>query len=256
VAERRVDPDWYEGFFDREWLDLLAPDHAGGERTEKEVAFVVERLALEPGARILDLACGHGRHAVELARRGFRVTGFDLSEPSLELARGRAAAERVELDLVQGDMRELPWEGEFEAVLSLFTAFGYFSDKADDERVLAQVERVLRSGGSFLLDVVSLFVLARGFRTRHWEELEDGRTWLDARDYDHLTGRSNVTWTFVGPGGERSELRHSLRIYTLPELAEMLDRAGLDVVEAWGSFEGEPYGFESRRIIVHARARE
>jgi SAM-dependent methyltransferase len=225
------------------------------ERTEREVEFVVERLGLERGARVLDLACGHGRHALELARRGFRVTGLDLSEPSLAEARETAVAEGVDLELVHGDMRELPWEREFDAVLNLFTAFGYFADKADDERVLAQVERALRPGGSFLLDVVSLFVLARGFKSRHWEELDDGRTMLDARDHDQLTGRSNVTWMFVGPTGERSELRHSLRIYTLPELRELLDRAGLDVAETWGGYDGEPYGFESRRLIVHARTR-
>jgi SAM-dependent methyltransferase len=216
---------------------------------------VVERLALEPGARILDLACGHGRHALELARRGFRVTGLDLSEPSLAEARETAAAAGVKLELVHGDMRELPWEREFDAVLNLFTAFGYFADRADDERVLAQVERALRPGGSFLLDVVSLFVLARGFQPRHWEELDDGRTMLDDRTYDQLTGRSNVTWTFVGPGGARSELRHSLRIYTLPELHAMLASAGLDVAETWGGYDAEPYGFVSRRLIVHARTR-
>jgi hypothetical protein len=78
---------------------------------------------------------------------------------------------------------------------------------------------------------------------------------LEDRAYDPLTGRSSVTWTFVGPGGERSELRHSLRIYTLPELRGMLERAGLPVEETWGGFDGAPYGFESRRLIVHARRR-
>jgi SAM-dependent methyltransferase len=245
-----VDPRWYEGFFGEDYLAVAPHDP---ERTAREVDFAVERLALEPPARILDLACGHGRHSLELARRGFRVAGLDLSEPSLAEARETAAAAGVELELVHGDMRELPWEGEFDAVLNLFTAFGYFAEQADDERVLAQVERALRAGGSFLLDVVSLFVLARGFKTRHWEELDDGRTMLEDRAYDQLNGRSDVRWTFVGPAGERSELRHSLRIYTLPELHGMLARAGLDVAEAWGGFDGEPYGFEGRRLIVHAR---
>jgi SAM-dependent methyltransferase len=247
-----VDPRWYEGFFGEDYLAVAPRDP---ERTAREVDFVFEHLGLEPQARVLDLACGHGRHAVELARRGIHVTGLDLSEPSLAQAREAAAAAGVELELVHGDMRDLPWEGEFDAVLNLFTAFGYFAEQADDERVLVQVERALRPGGSFLLDVVSLYVLARDFRPRHWEELEDGRTMLHARDYDQLTGRSAVTWTFVDPGGERSELRHSLRIYTLPELGGMLERAGLPIAATWGGFDGEPYGFETRRLIVHARRR-
>jgi SAM-dependent methyltransferase len=248
-----ADPRWYDGFFGEDYLAVAPRDP---ERTAREVDFVVERLGLEPAARVLDLACGHGRHTVELARRGFRVTGLDLSEPSLARAREAAHAEGVDVELVHGDMRELPWEDEFDAVVNLFTAFGYFAEQADDERVLGEVERALRPGGSFLLDVVSLFLLARGFRARDWQQLEGGRTMLEDRDYDPLTGRSNVTWTFVAPTGERSELRHSLRVYTLPELRGMLERAGLEVAEAWGGFDGEPYGFEGRRLIVHARRRE
>jgi ubiquinone/menaquinone biosynthesis C-methylase UbiE len=248
----RADPDWYEGFFGADYLAVAPRDP---ERTTREADFVVERLGLEPGNRILDLACGHGRHAVELARRGFRVTGLDLSEPSLAEAREAAAAAGVDLELVLGDMRELPWTGEFDAVVSIFTAFGYFADESDDERVLAEVERALRPGGSFLLDVVNVFLLARGFQARRWQELEDGRALLEDLTFDHLTGRSNVVWTFVDPRGERTELRHSLRVYTLPELSAMLARAGLEPVETWGDFEGAPFGFESRRLIVRARKR-
>jgi hypothetical protein len=76
---------------------------------------------------------------------------------------------------------------------------------------------------------------------------------FEDRSFDHLTGRSSATWTYVAPGGERSELRHSLRVYTLPELAAMLAGAGLDVAETWGGFDGQPFGFEARRLIVHAR---
>lgn len=247
-----IDPRWWEGFFGEDYLAVAPRDP---ERTAREVEFVVERLALEPGARVLDLACGHGRHAIELARRGCRVTGLDLSEPSLEQARETAAGEGVELDFVHGDARELPWEREFDAVVNLFSAvLGYFAEREEDERLLAAVARALVPEGSFLLDTVSLFVLARGFRERSWEPLDDGRIWLDDRSFDHVTGRSNATWSFLDPQtGERRELGHSMRIYTLPELAPMLARAGLDVVETWGGFDGSPFGFESRRLIVHAR---
>jgi SAM-dependent methyltransferase len=249
-----VDPRWYEGFFGDDWL-TIARTVEDPERTTHQVDFVVDTLGLEPGARILDLACGHGRHALELARRGYRVTGLDLSEPSLALARENAAAVQLELGFVRGDMRDLPWESEFEAVLNMFTAFGYFEDEQDDQRVLEQVARVLRPGGSFLLDTLSLFVLARGFQPRDWQELEDGRLLLEDRAYDALAGRSTATWTLLAPGGGRSELRHSLRVYTLPELRTMLAKAGLETIAAWGGWEGEEYGFEGSRLILHARRR-
>jgi SAM-dependent methyltransferase len=248
-----VDPSWYDGFFGEDYLAVAPSDE---EQTAREVDFVVDKLALEPRARVLDLACGHGRHSLELARRGFRVTGLDLSEPSLTRAREAAARESLDVDFVEGDARELPWTDEFGAIVNLFTAvIGYFAEQAEDERVLAEVRRALREGGSFLLDTLSLFVLARGFQARDWQELADGRVMLAEREYDALTGRSSATWTFVTSGGDRSELLHSLRVYTLPELAVMLRRTGLDVVETWGGFDGQPFGFEGRRLIVHARKR-
>src|SRR5207237_6807952 len=113
--------------------------------------FVVSALELAPGARVLDLACGHGRHSARLARRGFDVTGLDVSASSLELARETEPA----AEYVEGDMRELPFEdASFDAAINLFTAFGYFDDEAADQRVLHEVARVLRSGASFLLDTV------------------------------------------------------------------------------------------------------
>ena len=249
-----VDPRWYDDFFGEDWL-VIARTVEDPELTRAQVDFLVERLGLEPGARVLDLACGHGRHAIELARRGFGVTGLDLSEPSLALARERAGEQSLELELVAGDMRELPWEGEFDAIVNLWTAFGYFAEESDDARVLDAVARALRPGGSFLLDTLNVFALARGFQEHGWQELEDGRLLIEDRAYDQLAGRSTATWTVIDPDGTRRHHRHSLRCYTLPELRALLRRAGLEVVDAWGGWDGAPFGWESSRLIVHARVK-
>jgi len=186
-----VDPRWYDSFFlSDDWL-AIAQAADDEERTRTQVEFVVERLGLGPAARVLDLACGHGRHAVELARRGLRVTGLDISEPSLAIARERAAEQSVELELLAGDMRELPWRDEFDAVLNLWTAFGYFADEADDARVLAAVARALRAGGALLLDTLNVFWLARSWQAHGWQELDDGRLMIEDRAYDHLAGRKH-----------------------------------------------------------------
>jgi SAM-dependent methyltransferase len=250
-----VDPRWYDSFFrSAEWL-AIAQTADDEERTRTQVDFVVEWLGLGPDARVLDLACGHGRHAVELARRGLRVTGLDISEPSLAIARERAAAQSVELELVAGDMRELPWRDEFDAVLNMWTAFGYFADEADDARVLAAVRRALRPGGSLLLDTLNVFWLARGWQAHGWQELDDGRLMIEDRAYDHLAGRSTAAWTVVASDGSRTEHRHSLRAYTLPELRVLLEAAGLHVVDTWGGWDGQPFGWEAQRLIVHARVK-
>jgi 2-polyprenyl-3-methyl-5-hydroxy-6-metoxy-1,4-benzoquinol methylase len=245
-----VDPRWYESFFEDDWLKIAQTRPE--ERTEQEVVFVVEKLGLAAGDRVLDLACGHARLSIPLAERGSVVTGIDLSETSLALARERAAAAGVEIELVQGDMRELSWENEFEAVINVFTSFGYFEDEADHERVVEGVARALRPGGAFLLDTINLLGLARRYRERGWEEVGDD-VFLQLHEYDFLAGRNRARWTLIGPDGTRRELSHSVRIFAPHELAALLRGAGLEVEAAYGDFEGGELSFDSWRLILVAR---
>lgn len=247
-----VDPRWYEGFFGERYL-AVAP--ADAERTSSEVDFLVEQLALAPGTAVLDLACGHGRHSVELARRGIRVTGFDLSEPSLERARAGAAEAGVEVEWVRGDMRDLSWEARFDAVVNLFTAFGYFEQEAEDRRVLEGVFRALKPGGAFLIDTINPAALFARYQDRRWEELDDGTLLLQEHDLDLRAGRNRARWLFLQPDGERHELRHTLRLYARHELGAMLDAAGLEVDGDWGGFDGAELTRATWRMIVRARRR-
>jgi SAM-dependent methyltransferase len=242
-----VDPRWHESFFGEDWLRiaLSIPD----ERADQQVEFIVDALGLEPDARVLDLACGHGRHTARLARRGFAVTGLDVSASSLELARENEPSATY----VEADMREVPLEdGSFDAVINLFTAFGYFEDEADDQRVLHEVARVLRPGGSFLIDTINPPGLFGRYRGRHWDRLEDGTLMLEDHEYDVASGRTKTDWTLIFADGERRDLRHSVRAYTAPELTRLLGNAGLEVVASWGDFDGGELERESRRLILRA----
>ena len=245
-----VAQDWYDGFFESEWLDYLALP--AGQREEQQVGFIVERLGLGEGTRVLDLACGRGRISIPLAQHGCRVTGLDLSRRSLELARSGAESAGVELELIERDMRGLDAEEAFDAVVNMFSSFGYFATQADDERVLANVARALVPGGEFLIDTINTVALAAEFKPVNWTELEDGTLFLERRVYDHLTGRHEASWTFVRPDGARSEMRHSMRGYTAPELVRMLDAVDLEVDGAWGSWEGTELG-DGTRTILRAR---
>ncbi len=242
-----IPSDWYDGYFEEEWLDEIAL-HIPEERTRKEVDFLLERLELEPGARVLDVACGHGRHSLELARRGFDVTGVDLSTRSIALAREAAEREGLGATFVERDARELDFDGEFDAAINLFTsAIGYFDEEAENQRVVDGVARALRRGGSFLVDTINLLALARGFRELDWDEYEAGTIMVERREFDFESGRSRASWMFVGPDGSRKTLRHSLRIYAPHELFAMFDAAGLDVAGSWGNFDGDELSFEAWR---------
>ena len=245
-----VDPNWHEGWFEGDWLDLIALRFPP-ERAIETVDFLIEHLSLEPGARVLDIGCGHGRHSLELARRGLHVTGIDASPRSLAIARTTAAEEALDVELRELDMRTLDYDGEFDAAISLFTSFGFF-DEADNQAVLDGAARALRPGGSFVVDVINPPGLFPVYRDHFWETLDDGTLFLQEHDYDHLSGRNRATWTFVRPDGTRSELRHSVRIYTAPELSTMLQAAGLTVGGAWGGWAGEPLDRAARRLIVQA----
>jgi len=123
-----VDPNWWKSFFGDDYLLITREARPRSESPAGMVDFLVERLELGPDKRVLDLACGHGRHALELARRGVPVVGLDYSEPALALARATVEAEGLEAESVHGDMRELPFADEsFDAVANFFTAFGYFA---------------------------------------------------------------------------------------------------------------------------------
>jgi SAM-dependent methyltransferase len=198
---------------------------------------------------VLDLACGTGRIAVPLAARGFTVAGLDISERALTVARGHGPA----LDLRHGDMRELPWaDATFDAVINLWTAFGYFAARADDERAMAEVARVLRPGGVFLIDTVNASALNRGFRPESWRELDGGMFMLERREVDLPTGRAHAHWVFL-KGEERRELRFDHRLYSPAEYAELFRGAGLEPVRWFGGFDGSDLALDSWRLIAVAQ---
>lgn len=249
-----TDPRWYESSFGDEWLQIAPARDPDGEETRAQVDFVLQRLELEPGARILDVACGHGRHALELARRGYRVTGTDLSEPSLELARESAREAGVEVDYTQANMLELPWRDEFDGALNLFSSFAYFPEEAEDEQAARSIAATLKPGGRFVLDVFNPIVLVSDrFDQRGWEELPDGRFVLEERAYDAVAGRSSSTFRVVRPDGTQGEFSISLRAYTHPELAALLRRAGFEPVSVHGGWEGEAFTRDTWRMILTAR---
>jgi 2-polyprenyl-3-methyl-5-hydroxy-6-metoxy-1,4-benzoquinol methylase len=252
AAGAQVEPHWYETFFDENWLTISSQTHPP-EKSAAEVDFLVDELALQAGQAVLDLPCGHGRHSVELARRGMRVVGVDLNEEPLERAYWAAREAGVKVDLRRIDMREIQFREEFDAVLNLWTSFGYFESEAEDRLVLERAYRALRPGGAFVLETVNLYAVLRRFEPRSWHELGDGRMLLEERSFDAWTGRMQSGWVLLEPTGERIEMAFATRAYTLVELVRMLTSVGFQVDRAFGDYQGSEYAVDSRRMIVVAR---
>ena len=245
-------PPWYAEFFGADYLRLYRP-YLTPERTEADVIGLVRRLALPAGSHILDLCCGQGRHSIPLAVLGYRMTGLDLN-PVL-LAHALAFDRDVEAGVrwVQGDMRRLPFAAEFDAVINVFTAFGYLENEAEDFQVLREVARTLVPGGVFLLDVVNREALVRHFMPAEVEHRDDGLVVLQEQEFDVRSSRLAVRVTLLEPDGRRKEYRQSIRIYTLTELAGMLAAAGLTLERYYGDLDGSPLSLDSRRLVLEAR---
>ncbi len=254
---------WYETLFERDWYDQLAPGGARSqedpeafeERTRREATFITNVLTLPASARVLDLCCGWGRHALVLAERGFAVTGLDRSAYHLSIARAEADRRGLDVRWVEADMREIPAaDAAFDAVVNMFTAFGYFDD-ADNQRVLEEISRTLAPDGCCLIDVINRDYLMSVFTRADWQEAADGRLILERRRFDVQTGRVHAAWTLVHEDGTRSTHAHDERIYTMQELSLRCHLAGLEVDAAWGGYDESPLTRHSPRLIVRAHKR-
>jgi SAM-dependent methyltransferase len=244
---------WYVNFFGEDYLNIYRHTLTA-ERTEKEVAFAERRLELAAGARVLDLCCGPGRHSVLFARHGYKVIGVDLSQPYLDLARSAANDCGVALETVSADMREIPFDNHFDAVVNMYSSFGYLESEAEDLKVIESISRSLKPQGRVLLDMLNREWAVANYIQRDWHSEADGTLYVEHRALDFASSRMRVRFTIVGPDGSRRDsIGHDIRLYTLTEMTRLLARVGFGEIEVFGGFDDEPYGVESRRMILCAR---
>jgi SAM-dependent methyltransferase len=220
------------------------------ERSTAETAALARLLALDTPQRILDLACGFGRHANRLAALGHAVTGVDYMPGFLELARRQAAQMGVTVDYRQGDMRQIAFEAEFDRVLLIFTAFGYFNE-AENAQVLANVAQALKPGGLFAFDIPNRDLMLKGLLPVQIEE-KNRDLMINRISFDLLTGRMH-NQRIVIRDGVRKDKPFSIRLYNASEIRALLQGVGLEVRALYGSWEGQPVSPEARRLVIVAQ---
>lgn len=247
-------PEWPVAFFDDDYLRIYRPQFLP-ERTEAETRFIAASLNVPAGGEVLDLACGFGRHAIGMARLGYRVTGVDFNPRYLEIAAADATTAGVSVRWCTGDMRVLEHEGAFDGVYSYFTSFGYFEDD-DNERVLKGIARALRPRGRVLLEMMNRDWLLTHPQQRTWTQREDGALLMEESTLELVPSRVVSRQLLIDPqGGTQVTKEFFLRTYTCAELAALLRRHGLEVTEVTGGASGEPYSTDSRRLAIVAERR-
>lgn len=207
---------------------------------------------LPSGARVLDCPCGQGRHAHLLAEAGFNVDGIDYSAELLAAAKARGTGRT--LRYAKRDMRSLPapWTGRFDAVVNLFTSFGFFDNAADDRRVLEEFARVLKPGGLLVWHGGSRDGVMAKFLSRDWWTTADGTMFGQERQFDPLSGFLHVRATWRGPRGE-GEREHKIRLYSASHLTERLAEVGLVVEEAFDGWSTRPLHRRAGEMMLVAR---
>jgi SAM-dependent methyltransferase len=244
-------PDWPITFFDEEYLKIYGPQLTE-ERTRQETEFISGALDLPGGAAVLDLACGQGRHAIGMARLGYRMTGVDFNARYLESASAEAQAAGVDVHWMVGDMRAFQMQDAFDGAYSFFTSFGYFSD-GENERVIANIVRSLRPSGRFLLDMANRDWILTHPQQRTWTQQKDGGLLMEEASLQLSTSRVVSRLLLIEPqGGAQVTKEFNLRLYTCAELTAIFARHGLNVTQVWGGADRSLYTTESRRLVLLA----
>ena len=255
----RVAHDWWKTLFDEVYLVTDAPFVCNPALTKREVDVIEEVLRLRPCARILDVCGGHGRHALELARRGYRyLTVLDYSDFMLDRGRLEAVASGLSVTFCQGDAQAMALPAaSFDVVLLMANSFGYFIDAADDHRVLAEVARILTADGRFLLDLIDRDMALRHFCPESWHEATDDIVvcWKRELVHDVIRVRELVLSRATGLLRDRA---YAERLYSPESIHQLLTGVGFrDIVIQHGAFVYDPdqstdYGLATNRMLVTA----
>ena len=253
VQQKKLGPrdTWFQTVFNEEYFRTIPP---GMEtQTRREVDFIIKSLSLEKGARILDLACGFGRHSIEITQRGYELAGLDLSMVMLKRALAAAQRQSLSIKFIHGDMRKLNFEQIFDGCYLWQSSFGYFDDKTNFV-VLKGIWRALKPGGRFLLEVLNRDHIVQQMPARSWWEGKDC-VFLEEVDFEPGSSVLHTKRSFIYEDGTPPLEQNSfIRLYSLHELTNLLHGAGFRVLEISGEIHhrGRFLGPQNSRLIVLA----
>ena len=247
-----MESDWYKKIWT---LDIQ--NQSWVEDTIRQVDFLIEKLELNGSEKILDLACGFGRHSLELARRGFDVTGVDITPAYIDYATELVKKENLNARFICSDIREVDFENEFDVVLNMADgAVGYLEDDKENLKIFAVVSRALKSGGKHFMDIMNGDYATIHFPCKLWDAGEKCLTlsnfeW-DAKTKTLIYGQLDFPYGEILPMPEMEE-GNTIRLYSLGEIEDIFKNLGMKVYKSFADFSGKPSSSSSIQLMVCSR---
>lgn len=248
---KKITKDWYKDFYSHFYLQYFHNKKLDPVKLDKEIHFITKALELKKGQSILDLGCGTGRHAICLTNNYITVTALDFYSKFLAIGKHEARQHNVTVNFVKGDMRDLSYHNCFDAVISMYTSFGYFNGTGNLS-VLKGINKALKKKGKFILDIPS----------KYWtlNKLPRASTFRVGKDTVQETktfnNRSQLLQNTIRITGSKDvkEVTTSLRLYSLTELKNIMSGAGFEINKVFGSYDtNDLYKYrQSKRMIVLA----
>lgn len=244
--------DWYKKIWT---LDIQ--NQSWVEDTKRQVDFLLEKLQLKGGEKILDLACGFGRHSLELARRGFDVTGVDITPDYVKYANEQAKRDGLNARFICSDIRDMTFENKFDVVLNMADgAIGYLENDEENLKIFAVISKALKSGGKHFMDIMNGDYAITHFPCKLWDAGEKCLTlsnfeW-NADTKTLIYGQLDFPYGVPLPQPIMEE-GNTIRLYSLAEIKEIFSRLEMSVCESYADFSGTPSSENQIQLMVCSR---
>ena len=244
-----------EEFFDKYYLKSFNPEiHANP--TEQEVNFIIDKTNLAKDAKILDFACGQGRHTIEFHNRGFtNITGIDHNASHIEMAKNNAEDLDDSPNFTHKLIQDFEEQDQYDLIYSLFTSMFYFSDHHNLD-ILQRIYNGLKRDGYFVIDYFNPVAFLRTQKKKDWYFSEDDSIVLERYSHNPISGMITNERIIVPKEGPRIKRVYHLRDYTVAELRYHFENIGFEVLDVYGNFDGEKYNIDSLRQIYIMRKPE
>jgi cyclopropane fatty-acyl-phospholipid synthase-like methyltransferase len=238
----------------REWFNTDEYLYVYRSRNEQDakklVELIVKNVNLPENSKVLDLACGAGRHSILFAQKGFKVTAVDLSENLLKVARHSAKEAKVNINFVQTDIRHFCINKKFDLLVSLFTSFGYFDNDKENFMLFDMVQELLNENGSFALDYFNPIYIRKNLVRKSEEQFNDGKIIQERKIVENRV----IKRIKIIKDGKEKDFMENVRMYPLEELKREIEKRGIMIKHVYGNSDGDSFDAEnSKRIVLIAQ---